>query len=672
MDKCATRAIIAGCTTVPVVANTIIVDNERKNPIEIHTSGKTTAGGVQDGRLRSCFALRSFAIFGRDAFSGENTRLLNANMKNITATIAFAAPKLVACKFPRQNFCAANNAVVIAPTSNAVAAIYFTTAPKSNVPVFTTHASIHCCVSLTRARNSASFGVIVMNAVPGPSRKETSPAAFVTMRAYRPATLASRPRRAFTTRVARTAMVDGAAVTHCILRVVECGLLSTLHAIATHVSVTARALDAAYIARTPRVIMSTLTSRASGATECAARANASTVASARSRVAASAPRRGATTTTTRATVGGKTPDAIVNVDLGDRSYPIYIGAGLLDDGVALRSHVRGSTCLVVTNTTIAGLGYLDRTVSALRAADAGLRVETVVLPDGEEHKNLDVLNMVYTKALETRLDRGTTFVALGGGVIGDMTGYAAASYQRGVKFVQIPTTVMAMVDSSVGGKTGVNHALGKNMIGAFYQPECVLIDTDSLKTLPDREFASGIAEIIKYGLIRDGSFFEWLEANVDKLLSRDQDALVYAIERSCINKAEVVAADEKEGGVRATLNLGHTFGHAIETGIGYGEWLHGEAVSTGMCMAADMSYRLGWIDASLKDRTIDLLKKYNLPIDVPESMTVDTFMDLMAVDKKAANGKMKFILLKGELGECVFTGDFDQTKLKDTLEAYVK
>lgn len=380
-------------------------------------------------------------------------------------------------------------------------------------------------------------------------------------------------------------------------------------------------------------------------------------------------RGGARAGATRAAVEAQ---SVVTVDLGDRSYPIYIGSGLLDDGEALRRHVRGSTALVVTNETIAKLGYLERTVRALEGADKHIRVETVVLPDGEEYKSLEVLNMVYTRALETRLDRGTTFVALGGGVIGDMTGYAAASYQRGVKFVQIPTTVMAMVDSSVGGKTGVNHALGKNMIGAFYQPECVLIDIDSLKTLPQREFASGIAEVVKYGLIRDGPFFEWLEANVDKLLARDAGAIVYAVERSCVNKAEVVAADEKEGGVRATLNLGHTFGHAIETGLGYGEWLHGEAVSAGMCMAADMSLRLGWIDVSLKDRIIDLLKKCETPIDVPKEMTVQSFMDLMAVDKKAANGKLRLILLKGPLGECVFTGDFDQSKLKETLEAYVK
>lgn len=415
----------------------------------------------------------------------------------------------------------------------------------------------------------------------------------------------------------------------------------------------------------------TASASATGALARGARCARATRGMARARALGKTARAtGARCTTARASATASAD--VVNVDLGDRSYPIYIGSGLLDDGEALRAHVAGSTALVVTNETIAGLGYLDRAVEALRGGDGTLRVETVVLPDGEEHKNLDVLNMVYTRALETRLDRGTTFVALGGGVIGDMTGYAAASYQRGVKFVQIPTTVMAMVDSSVGGKTGVNHALGKNMIGAFYQPECVLIDIDSLKTLPDREFASGIAEVVKYGLIRDGAFFEWLEANVDKLLARDASAIAYAVERSCVNKAEVVAADEKEGGVRATLNLGHTFGHAIETGLGYGEWLHGEAVSAGMCMAADMSVRLGWIDESLKNRTIDLLNKCNTPIDVPDKMTTQMFMDLMAVDKKAANGKLRLILLKGPLGECVFTGDFDQSKLTETLEAYVK
>ena len=369
-------------------------------------------------------------------------------------------------------------------------------------------------------------------------------------------------------------------------------------------------------------------------------------------------------------VSTASPAATVEVELGDRTYPIYIGSGLLAGGELLRKHVPGNTALVVTNETVAPL-YLDRVVAAL-SEGGEIRVETVVLPDGEEHKNVDVLMKVFDKALDARLDRQTTFVALGGGVIGDMTGFAAASYQRGVHFVQIPTTVMAMVDSSVGGKTGVNHPAGKNMIGAFYQPRCVLVDTDTLSTLPDREYASGMAEVVKYGLIRDADFFEWQERNVDALMARDGDVVVRAIERSCVNKAEVVALDEKEGGVRATLNLGHTFGHAIETGIGYGEWLHGEAVSVGMVMAADMSERLGWTDESIARRTLDLLKKFNLPTDVPECMTVETFEKLMAVDKKAANGKLRLILLKGELGGCVFTADFDKTTLAETLDKYVK
>ena len=363
------------------------------------------------------------------------------------------------------------------------------------------------------------------------------------------------------------------------------------------------------------------------------------------------------------------PRTVVDVELGDRSYPIYIGTGILDNGALLRKHVPGSTALVVTNETIAPL-YLERTVAALSEGGT-IRVEVVILPDGEEYKTMEVLMQVFDKALEAKLDRGTTFVALGGGVIGDMTGYAAASYQRGVNFIQIPTTVMAMVDSSVGGKTGVNHPAGKNMIGAFYQPRCVLIDIDSLKTLPDREFASGLAEVVKYGLIRDAEFFEWQEANVEKIMDREEDVLIHAIERSCINKAEVVALDEKEGGVRATLNLGHTFGHAIETGSGYGVWLHGEAVSVGTVMAADLSERLGWVDISIKERTLALFEKCNLPVEVPECMTVETFKELMAVDKKAANGKLRLILLKGALGNCVFTGDFDGEKLADTLEAAV-
>ena len=385
----------------------------------------------------------------------------------------------------------------------------------------------------------------------------------------------------------------------------------------------------------------------------------------------------------------KEPDAIVSVKLdqdGQRDYPIYIGSELVKErGDLLRKHIKGETVLIVTNETVAPL-YLEKVKESLLLSSSSssssskssksLRIESVVLPDGEEHKNLDVLDLIFEKALDARLDRKTTFIALGGGVIGDMTGFAASAYQRGVNFIQIPTTVMAMVDSSVGGKTGVNHKKGKNMIGAFYQPQCVFVDIDSLDSLPEREYNSGIAEVIKYGLIRDAKFFDWIEQNADKLQKKaiDRKSLVYAIQRSCENKAEVVELDEKESGlnVRATLNLGHTFGHAIETGVGYGEYLHGEAVSIGTAMAADLSFRLGWIDENLQTRTVDLLKRFDLPIEVPRgSMTKEKFMDLMAVDKKASQGKMNFILLKGDLGGCVFTGDFDQTKLRETLESFV-
>ncbi|MEW5307501.1 MAG: hypothetical protein WDW36_009892 [Sanguina aurantia] len=356
---------------------------------------------------------------------------------------------------------------------------------------------------------------------------------------------------------------------------------------------------------------------------------------------------------------------IVQVPLGDRSYPIYIGTGLLDKGELLQQHVPGKKVLIVTNETVAPL-YLERCTAALTSGGR-ISVESVILPDGEEFKTMEVLGSVFTKALECRLDRGVTFLALGGGVIGDMTGFAAACYQRGVHFVQVPTTVMAQVDSSVGGKTGVNHPLGKNMIGAFYQPRCVLIDVDTLSSLPNRELASGLSEVIKYGLIRDTALFVWLEENLDLLLARDPVATAYAIERSCINKAEVVVQDEREGGVRATLNLGHTFGHAIETGTGYGAWLHGEAVSAGTVMAADLSYRLGWIDRSLLDRTRTLMQRAGLPIGPPEAMTAAQFLGLMAVDKKVLEGQLRLVLLKGPLGGCVVTGDFDHAKLQETL-----
>ena len=323
----------------------------------------------------------------------------------------------------------------------------------------------------------------------------------------------------------------------------------------------------------------------------------------------------------------------------------------------------------MTNETLAPI-YLDKLTEVLVASDPSLQVESVVLPDGEQYKSIQVLEKVWDRAMELRFNRKSTFVALGGGVIGDMTGYAAASFQRGVHFIQVPTTVMAMVDSSVGGKTGVNHPLGKNMIGAFYQPNCVLIDTLALKTLPKRETASGVSEVIKYGLIWDADLFQWLESNIEALVGGDADAVALAVERSCRIKAEVVAQDERESGIRAFLNLGHTFGHAVETFSGYGTYLHGEAIGVGLSMAADLSERLGWISSDIKDRTIALVKRCELPTDPPESMTPDDFLELMAVDKKNVDGNLRLVLLKGELGTCLVTSDFENAKLMDTLNEY--
>ncbi|KAD4178139.1 hypothetical protein E3N88_26730 [Mikania micrantha] len=362
---------------------------------------------------------------------------------------------------------------------------------------------------------------------------------------------------------------------------------------------------------------------------------------------------------------------IVDVDLGDRSYPIYIGSGLLSHSDLLQRHIHGRRVLVVTNTTVASL-YLDKVVSALTDGNPNVTVENVILPDGEKYKDMDTLMKVFDKAIESGLDRLCTFVALGGGVIGDMCGYAASSFLRGVNFIQIPTTVMAQVDSAVGGKTGINHRLGKNLIGAFYQPQCVIIDTDTLNTLPDRELVSGLAEVVKYGLIKDALFFEWQEKNMQALISRDPDAFAYAIKRSCENKAEVVSQDEKERGLRAIGNLGHTFGHAIETSCGYGHWLHGEAVAAGMVMAVDMSYRLGWIDVSIVERVSNILKQAKLPTTPPKMMTVDMFKSAMVVDKKVANGVLRLVLLKGPLGSCIFTGDYDRKALDETLHAFCK
>ena len=353
----------------------------------------------------------------------------------------------------------------------------------------------------------------------------------------------------------------------------------------------------------------------------------------------------------------------LQVDLGDRSYPIHIGSGLLAARDLIAPHVAGQQVAIVTNETVAPL-YLQQLIDTLD----GFTVLPIVLPDGEEYKNWEVLQRIFDALLEARHDRKTTLIALGGGVIGDMTGFAAASYQRGVDFIQIPTTLLSQVDSSVGGKTGINHSLGKNMIGAFYQPKAVIIDIATLKTLPERELSAGLAEVIKYGLICDEPFLAWLEQHMAGVLALDEALLSEAIERSCAAKARVVSADEREGGVRAILNLGHTFGHAIETHQGYGVWLHGEAVSAGTVMALEMSCQLGSITQEQRDRAVRLLRSARLPIVPPEDMTPADFARHMAVDKKVLNGKLRLVLLSA-LGEAVVTGDFPRAVLDSVLAA---
>ncbi len=354
----------------------------------------------------------------------------------------------------------------------------------------------------------------------------------------------------------------------------------------------------------------------------------------------------------------------LTVDLGDRSYPIHIGAGLLGQSELILPHLKQKRVMVVTNTTVAPL-YLAQLRTSLEAG--GVTVAQVVLPDGEAYKNWETLNLVFDALLTDRAERKTTLIALGGGVIGDMTGFAAASYQRGVPFIQIPTTLLSQVDSSVGGKTGINHPLGKNMIGAFYQPQVVLADTDTLKTLPARELSAGLAEVIKYGLIWDAEFLAWLEANMDKLRALDPAAIMHAIHRSCEIKAQVVGQDERESGIRAILNLGHTFGHAIETGMGYGNWLHGEGVGAGMVMAAQTSQRLGWLSEADVARIRALIRAAGLP-DVAPDLGVDTYLEYMGHDKKVEGGKMRFVLLK-KLGEAVITGDVPTDVLAGVLTA---
>lgn len=353
----------------------------------------------------------------------------------------------------------------------------------------------------------------------------------------------------------------------------------------------------------------------------------------------------------------------LTIQLQDRSYPIYIGEGLLSQIQFIEPHLKQKRVVIVTNTTVAPL-YLDLVQSTLKQHD--IKTSSIVLPDGESYKNQETLNLIYDALLKEKCDRNSTLIALGGGVIGDMTGYAAATYLRGVPFIQIPTTLLSQVDSSVGGKTGINHPMGKNMIGAFYQPRCVIADISTLKTLPPREFSAGMAEVIKYGLIRDASFFDWLEKNIHGLMLQNSSLLIEAIERSCQNKADVVEMDEHESGVRATLNLGHTFGHAIENAMGYGVWLHGEAVATGMVMAAHLSKLMGWLKDSEFDRIVKLLKEAKLPID-PPPIDEDQYMHLMSMDKKVVDGKIRLVLQKG-IGEAVITSDYDQKHLKTTLQ----
>jgi 3-dehydroquinate synthase len=351
----------------------------------------------------------------------------------------------------------------------------------------------------------------------------------------------------------------------------------------------------------------------------------------------------------------------LNVDLGDRSYPIYVGAKILSDPELFTPHIRSKKVMVVSNTTVAPLYE-----SALRSALSEYDVDSVILPDGEQYKNWETLNLIFDALLKNKHSRNTTLIALGGGVVGDMTGFAAASYQRGVDFIQVPTTLLSQVDSSVGGKTAINHPLGKNMIGAFYQPKAVIIDTNSLNTLPEREVSAGLAEVIKYGLIRDPEFFTWLEQSVAGLKALDEGALTQAIKVSCACKAGVVEEDETEGGVRAILNLGHTFGHAIENYAGYGNWLHGEAVGAGLAMAARMSCILGNISEQDLQRVLALLDRAGLPVSGPEGMGRADYLSLMSVDKKVLDGSLRLVLMK-RLGFAYVTADFPSDALDAVL-----
>ena len=352
----------------------------------------------------------------------------------------------------------------------------------------------------------------------------------------------------------------------------------------------------------------------------------------------------------------------IDVNLGKRSYPIFVGAGALELRKDLDAAIPARDVLLVTNSTVGPL-YSARLTAVLSPR----RCVEVMLPDGEVHKTLANVSRMLDVLVTNRFARDACVVALGGGVVGDMAGFAAACYQRGIAFVQVPTTLLAQVDSSVGGKTGVNHPGGKNLIGAFHQPAAVFADTNTLATLPDRELRAGLAEVIKYGLIVDREFFDWLDANAEKLLARDTNALTHAIRRSCEIKAEIVARDEHEHGERALLNLGHTFGHAIESATNYSTWLHGEAVGAGMLLAAEVSQRLGWVSAADVARVEHVLQKFGLRTDV-RSLPAETLAENMKIDKKVAAGRIRLVLLKA-IGKSVVTGDYDDAALRETLRA---
>ena len=352
----------------------------------------------------------------------------------------------------------------------------------------------------------------------------------------------------------------------------------------------------------------------------------------------------------------------INIKFDQRSYPIYIGKGLISNYDLISKHILNKKVAVVTNDTVAEI-YLKTMLDTLTPHK---EVSSIILPDGENFKNKESLDLIHTQLLEKKADRGITLIALGGGVIGDITGFAAATYMRGVNFIQIPTTLLSQVDSSVGGKTGINHPLGKNMIGAFYQPKCVISDVDVLKTLPSRELSAGLAEVIKYGLIRDLNFFEWLESNIQFLKKIKSELLIEAIQRSCENKAAIVEADEFESGIRAILNLGHTFGHAIEVAQGYGNWLHGEAVGAGMVMAAKLSKSMAWLSDRDLDRIISLIKNAGLPTNPPK-ISAEKYLELMMLDKKTKDGQINLVLQKS-IGEAVLTNTYDDEKLHLILE----